>query len=379
MGSTSSGSANPAIAILVPLTGPRANIGQVLVQAAQLALQDPGSPRLDVLDTTGTPQGAATAAQTAIANRDAIILGPLSSTETGAVTPIAQRANIPVLAFTNDGSKSRPGIWVLGITPAQQVRRLVAVAQDQGKTRFAALLPGGDFGQALGSALSQAVTGAGLPPPTISMHGGGMASITSGTRRVTDYADRRGPIDAKIKAARELGTPEGRREAQDLSKSAIPPAPFDALLLADTGESLQEIVSLLPYYDVDVGSVQIMGPALWASHSSGSGVFPNAWYAAPDASARASFVQDFTAKNGDAPPGVADLAYDGAQVARQVASQRGGIQTALEQPNGFIGSDGWFALLPDGHVQRGLAVFRVRGGGTEVVDPAPQSSGSPGL
>src|ERR1700761_4676501 len=111
----------PAVAILVPLTGPRANIGQILVQAAQLGLQDPNSPKLDVLDTGGTPQGAATAVQTAIANRDALILGPLTSTETGAVAPAAQHAGIPVLAFTNDGAKSQPGVWVLGITSDQQV------------------------------------------------------------------------------------------------------------------------------------------------------------------------------------------------------------------------------------------------------------------
>ena len=89
-----------------------------------------------------------------------------------------------------------------------------------------------------------------------------MAAITAAARDLSDYANRRGPIDAKVKAARALGTPEGRREAQELVKTPIPPPPFDVLLLADTGDNLQEIAAILPYYDVDRSAVQIIGPAL---------------------------------------------------------------------------------------------------------------------
>ena len=85
-----------------------------------------------------------------------------------------------------------------------------------------------------------------------------------------------------MRAARALGTPEGRHQAQDLAKSSIPPPNFNTLLLADTGEALAEIAAVLPYYDIDRSAVQIIGPALWASSSSGSGQFRGAWYAAPD-------------------------------------------------------------------------------------------------
>ena len=118
------------------MTGPRADLGQVLLQAAQLALQDNSGPSLDVLDTGGTPAGAATAAQAAVSNGDSLILGPLTSAETASVAPIARGAGIPVLAFTNDASQSQPGVWPLGISPDQQIRRLVAAAQAQGKTQI---------------------------------------------------------------------------------------------------------------------------------------------------------------------------------------------------------------------------------------------------
>jgi hypothetical protein len=366
-------------AILLPLTGPRADLAQVLLHAAQLAIQDGGAVSLDVLDTAGTAAGAAAAAKAAAANSDSVILGPLTSVETAAVAPIAREAGIPVLAFTNDASQSQPGVWPLGITPDQQIQRLVGSAQAQGRTQFAGLLPDSDFGRAMATALTRATTAAGLPPPTIRMHPPGMAAITTSVRDLSDYANRRGPIDAKVKAARALGTPDGRRTAQELVKTPIPPPSFNVLLLADTGDNLQEIAAVLPYYDVDHSMVQIIGPALWADPASGSDAVRGAWYAAPDSNSRSNFERDYAAKYGGRPPPLADLAFDSALIARMIAGSASSNLPVLTQPGGFVGTDGWFILLPDGRVRRGLAVFRIQRSGPELIDPAPQSSTEPML
>lgn len=349
------------------------------MQAARLALRDNSGHSLDVLDTGGTAAGAATAAQAAVTNGDSLILGPLTSSETAAVAPIGRQAGIPVLAFTNDASQSQPGVWPLGISPDQQIGRLVVAAQAHGKTQFAALLPNSDFGRAMAAALMKATEVAGLQPPSVRMHPPGMASITATARDLSDYANRRGPIEAKIKAARSLGTADGRREAQELAKTPIPPPLFNVLLLADTGDALQEIAAVLPYYDVDRSMVQIIGPALWADPSSGSAAVRGAWYAAPDDSLRSNLEHDYAAQYGIPPPPLADLAYDAALVANVILGSRGSEIAILTQSGGFVGTDGWFMLLPDGQVRRGLAVFRIGRAGPEMIDPAPQSSAAPGL
>ena len=167
------------MAILLPLSGARADIGQAMLHAAQLALDGAGAPPLDAKDTGGTPDGAAAAAQAAIAEGAGLILGPLTSPETAAVAPIARAANVAVLAFTNDPSQAQPGVWTLGITPGQQVRRLVAAAQAQGKSQFAALLPDTDFGRAMGQALTQATTAAAPRRPTYGSMRAGMSAINA--------------------------------------------------------------------------------------------------------------------------------------------------------------------------------------------------------
>src|SRR3954451_767316 len=62
------GTAGPTgqrVAILLPLSGDRADLGQAMLHAAQLALEAPGPPPLDAKDTHGTPDGAAAAAREA--------------------------------------------------------------------------------------------------------------------------------------------------------------------------------------------------------------------------------------------------------------------------------------------------------------------------
>ena len=135
---------------------------------------------------------------------------------------------------------------------------------------------------------------------------------------------------------------------------------------------------MLPYYDVNRSQVQILGPSLWASPGSGSGQMSGAWFAAPDPAARAGLEQSYAAKYGAPPPMLADLAFDAASIARVLGASGGYSVAALSQPAGFIGADGWLALLPDGQVRRGLAVFRVAPGGPQMIEPAPQSAAAPG-
>ena len=365
------------VALLAPLSGPNAERGTALAQAAKLALEVPGAPALDVIDTRSTPEGATAAATAAIAGGAGLILGPLTNAETAAAAGPANAAGVAMLAFTSDGAQARPGVWVLGLTPQQQVRRLVAASMAQGKQRFAALLPNGDYGRALSDAYSQAVTSAGAGSPTIRTAGSGGAN--GAVRDLSGYASRVGPLAAQIKAAQANRTAEGRKEAADLSKRGIAPPPFDTLLLGATGEQLAEITGLMPSYEVYAPPIRVLGPALWANPAARGGADLNgAWYAAPDPAARAAFDQQYTAKYGTPAPGLADLAYDAAAIARVTAQSGGFSAGSLARPEGFAGVDGVLALQPDGSVRRGLALFEIQRGGAQMIEPSPDTLSAPG-
>jgi branched-chain amino acid transport system substrate-binding protein len=372
--------AGHGVAALLPLSGSNAALGQAMLKAAQLALATPGAPALDARDTGGTPDGAARAARAALAAGDGIIIGPLTAQETAAVAPIARPAGVPVLAFTSDSAQAQPGIWPLGLTPLQQVRRLVGAAQTEGKTRFGALLPRTALGDALTQALGETASSMSLPAPTIRRYSGGFADITASVRDISGYNQRRGPIDAQERQLRNQHTPEAREKLDELSHEGVPPPPFDVLLLgATSADQLSEILPLLRYDDIGPGQVRLIGPALWAGLAGKLPGLAGAWYAAPQPEARQSFADAYQGRYGASPPPLTDLAYDAAAIARVVATTGRFSYGALARADGFAGADGVLGLLPDGHVRRGLAVFEIDASGAHMVEPAPTSLSAPGV
>ncbi len=376
-----SGKTSGPVALLVPLTGDLAPVGQALVNAAKLALSGTGAPALDIRDTGGNPAGAATAAQAAIAAGDGLILGPLTSAEAHAVAPIAQAANVNVLAFTNDSSAAAPGVWTMGITPEEQVSRVVTAASAAGRTQIAALLPDTDFGHSLGTALQAATAALSEPSPSLTFYEDGFSNLNQAIRDMSDFQDRGAGLEAQIKAAKDLDTPAGNEQARQLEHQQIPPPSFNALFIGATqGDILAEIATLLPFYSVNAPQVQLLGPALWANIAPAMGsnaVYNGALYAAPDPAAAAPFDQKYQSVYGSPPPAIADVAFDSAAIAALIAGQGGYTSGVLTEPSGFTGTDGVLQLEANGQVQRGLAVFEIAPTAPTITSPAPTTLTTP--
>ena len=353
-------------AILLPLSGPNGALGQSMLDAIRLAAAR-GTVLLDVKDTAGSPAGAAGAATQALEAHDDIILGPLTAADTHAAALVAAPAGLPVLALTSDLHEARAGVWVLGITPEQQVTRLVQAVRADGRGRFAAFLPENSLGDAMATALETDANGA-----DVRHHDSSFDSINGGMKALSGFDSRHGEREEQIKSDRASTDPAVRAQADVLEAEPVGPLPFDALLLGDTGTQLQEVIDLLQPYDIKQKEVRILGPALWGAFARKLGQIAGAWYAAPDPAARAGFVAAFNARYHTSPPRIDDLAYDAGALATALAGNGGASTETLTRTDGFAGTDGVFALDANGHVRRGLAVFEVdSGGGSHVVSPAP--------
>jgi len=368
----------PKVAILLPLSGPRADLGAAMLKAAQMALSVPGSPQLDVQDTQGDPAHAQLVAQQAIHAGDRMILGPLTADETVSVAAVSQPAGVPVLAFTSDPAAASGGVWTLGLTPGEQMRRLVLAARDDGRQQIAAVLPEGALGDALQTALTTAASEAGMAAPTIQRSEPGIAGFTDALKIVSNYEARRGELAARVRALRDQTDPAARAQADELAAKPVQPPPFDALLIGESGPTLEAASGELAGFDVAPPQVRVLGPALWSQQVGRLGRLAGAWYASLDPATRGEFVTAYQAKYGSAPPAIADFAFDAAAIARVLNGENDFSATALTRQEGFSGVDGAMLLLPDGHVHRALAVFQIEAGGAaHIVSPAPQDVSQP--
>jgi branched-chain amino acid transport system substrate-binding protein len=351
--------AGPAkVALLVPLSGANAALGQAILDAAQLALFEAPDDRVTLVprDTGGNAEGAAKAARAAIADGARLILGPLLAVEVEAVKPLARDAHLNVIAFSTVTELAGGNTFLMGFLPRQEVVREVGQARDRGLAHFAALAPNSPYGHLMADALRD------------------VASASGATMTRAEFYDPR--ADDTAPAVRRL-LPGGAGFAAPDAAAAVTAPSFDALLLPEGGARLRQIARQVKEAEADTKPVQLLGSGLWDVPDIGNEpALAGGWFAAAAPEPRRVFEQHFRAVYGHDPPRLASLGYDAAALAGVLAHGTGGelfSQQAILNPSGFTGVDGLFRFAPSGLVQRGLAVLEVEPQGDVVVSPAPQT------
>jgi ABC-type branched-subunit amino acid transport system substrate-binding protein len=332
------------VGLLLPLSGGARSLGEAMLNAAQLALFDQADPRVELLprDTGGSPTGAMEAARSALAEGARAFAGPLTLGETAAAAGVARAAGAPLMAFTSDATQAAPGTWVLGVTPQEQVDRVVGAAAARGAARFGLLAPDDEFGRRLAAALRARLTALGLPPPVVQL---------------------RAPRGDPSQAARDLAGAAG-------------PEGLDAVLLGEGGERARAaataLAAALPR------PARLLGTTLWLQDGGGGGAgalaqepaLAGAWFPGPDPAARQRFEARYQAAFGTRPPRLAGVAYDAAALAARTVRDGGGAAPPVGEA--LMGADGPIRLLADGQARRGLALLALDPSGEPaLVEPAP--------
>ncbi len=324
------------VALIIPLSGEDGGVGTSIANAASLALLDSGNRSIRLV-TYDSSSGAAAAANRAIGEGAELILGPLLAEDVRAVSPVARRANVPMVAFSNDSSVAGNGTYILGITPLQAIDRVVRYSRGRGAARFGALVPTGLYGQRA----AQGILG------SVRSSGGQMAGLETFNRLAG--------------AARSAATSLSNR------------GPMDAVLIADSGKIAAVAASALR-----PGS-HLLGTELWANDKmlGASPRLRGALYAAAPDTRFAQLVGRYRARYGKTPYRLGSLGYDAVlltvRASRSWPIGRPFPARSLIDRDGFAGVDGIFRFGRDGIAERALEVRQVTATGTTVVSPAATS------
>ncbi|MCK9993390.1 MAG: hypothetical protein Dbin4_01910 [Alphaproteobacteria bacterium] len=380
--SQTAGSDAVRIGVLLPLSGPRAQTGRALLQAAQLALFDFADPRLVLLprDTQGTGAGAARAAQQALAAGAELILGPVFAEEVAAAANVSRAAGRNMIAFSSDRRVAGNGVYLLSFSPEQEVARMLSYARARGLTRIAALAPRTPYGERVAEVYKQMSPTVDGAPAKLVYYVPNSQSMHAPVRELADYDARKKKWQAEI-ARLESSTDAFARQAlaELKTRDTIGEVDFDALLIADGGASLRTLAPLLEYYAIDPKKVRLLGTGLWdepAVHAEPS--LAGGWYPASLAAGGGTFAARMKASFSVSATPVIGLGYDAVALAAVLAGQGSDATTrysaeALTLSSGFAGIQGIFRLRRDGLSERGLAVMEIDPAGVRVIDPAPAS------
>jgi ABC-type branched-subunit amino acid transport system substrate-binding protein len=316
--------------------------------------------KLLYLDTRGTPEGAAAAADQAIQQKANLILGPVFAEEVRAVRTRAAGANVNVIAFSSEPAVAGGNVFLLSFMLRQQVENVIAYASRQGRKRIAVIAPANDYGTQVTELVREAAQRNG-------------AAVT----RTGTYSPETMEVTDAIKS---FSGATGVDRKGKVFRSA--PLDFDAVMIADGGTKLRMVASLLAYYDVDPDRIRYLGTGRWDDRSLRRELsLRGGWYAAPDPASYERFADKYKSAHGEEPTRIATLAYDAVTIAATLAKRPGGPDfgtAALTNPQGFSGVDGIVRFLPTGLSERGLAVVEIGRDEVGVVGEAPKSFGTPG-
>ena len=326
------------VALLLPVTGPDADVGQSIANATALALADTKVTNIRMV-TYDTGLGVAAATQRAIADGNKLILGPLRGDNVIEVAQIARPAGVPIISFSNDVGVAGQNVFLLGHLPNQAIERVVLYAKSKGINRFAGVVASNVYGQRAQSNLTTAVRAAGGILVGIQETNGTAASAEAAARRLS-----------------QMGA-------------------IDAILVADSGRAAITTVPALRRGGLR--TAKVLGTDLWNIEGTLAGSPPiyGAWFASVSDTLYTQYAAKYRARFGKAPLRLSSLGYDSVLLVARVARDwRPGTRFPVAQltdPQGFIGVDGAFRFNPNGLTDRMLEVQEVQAGKFVTVSPAP--------
>ena len=150
--------------------------------------------------------------------------------------------------------------------------------------RRAVLEAGGELGQTL------------LYPPNL-------ADPSAVVRQIAAYDRRTAALErerARLEALDDEASQQALRRLETVD--TLGPPPFDAILIADGGDRLRSVASLLTFFDVDPATVRFLGTMRWQDDPRvlQEAALQRGWFAASAPESLAAFEQRFEAIYGRA-------------------------------------------------------------------------------
>ena len=331
------------VGLLLPLSGEHAILGHSMLDAARMALEKHSEGQIEILpqDTEGTPDGARQAARGALDAGARLLVGPVFRGNAAAVVPLARRAEVAIITFSNDRTLSAPGVFVFGLGPEQKIARLADLAREKGIDAVGLLAPESAYSRLILDLMKQeeragrfTVSDVVLYPPRTSFPA--LAPLVATLRH-----DWRGDGDPGALIV-----------------------PMDGNYLAAVAQMLRNESEPLQIVSLDLDE-PVFNPL---------GDLDGIWYVFPAGDrARKRFVRRSIKALGRRPGWMELMAYDAvAVIAERAAAAESPVSPVhMTEARAYAGVTGLFRFAPGGYVERALAVKAVGKKRPAIVSPAP--------
>ncbi len=341
------------IGLIVPLTGPQAEIGGQLRDAALMGLYDTiqdspklsakATPKLLMRDSGGNAVQSAKAAAELIDEGAQILIGPLVAANVEAVGAVARNKSVPLIAFSNNVEVAKSGVFVYGFVPYQQVKRIADFAAKSQIKHFAAIGQQDDYGRMVIRDFSRVLAAQNHTVQPVEFFNIGSIPPAPVMTRIANDA---------VEVGRER----------------------KAVFLPVTGKPLSAIsLRLMQDIKANNGFLKLLGTGLWDNPQTLQDPgLKGAWFATTSPQKSYDYNDRFFNQYGYAPSRISSLAYDAVSMAAYSGIKKGAAALtiqALTRKEGYDNyANGRVRFNVNGIVERALAIVEVGNQGFSVID-----------
>ncbi len=350
------------VALLLPFSGKNKDLGFSLFNSATISVfyNDPNSLiELVLFDSKDTPKDSEKAFREIIDRKIKIVIGPIFSSSVEAIEKLAKQNKITVISLSNNQSlinkiDKEGGVFVSGILPEMQVEKIVNYAISQGKLNFAIIAPSNQYGKTITELLKRFVR------------------AKQGNFITSEFYDNNSKdLDRTVERAINSfvlpnSVTKGKKDRELVINDYDRIYP-QVIMIPESGKISSKIISSIKKQNTQERDFQILGTSQWDDKSIFDSNLIGSWFPAPENEKFSDLENFYYSKYEKFPPRIASIAYDMIGIIAEIVNRKQGqapnvsdfINFKNGDKNGYQGIDGLFRFLPNGLVQRNLAILKI--------------------
>ncbi len=367
------------IALFLPFSGKNKDLGWSLFNAATLSLFENDTNHnleLILIDSKDTPQEAKKAFREIVSRDIKVVIGPVFSNVIEEIDSAAKSNKIAVISLSNNQElmgkiNDDGGIFLAGMLPETQIDKIVGYAMERGKYSFAIIAPNNQYGKTITDLYKRIVRDRDGNFITAEFYEPNSKDVDRPVERVINsFSLPARLMDGKNKLKKNAVANESDRSYPQV------------IMIPESGKMLSRIMASIKKQNKDERDFQIVGSSQWDDISTLNDFhLIGTWFPAPESEKFRNFEKSYYRSFNKFPPRISSIVYDSVAAVAELANRKKGQVLTVKDftnftnppKNGFEGVDGLFRFLPNGLVQRNLAVLQVANGHFETADkPAEQ-------
>tara|TARA_B100000003_G_scaffold185865_1_gene180421 strand:+ start:3741 stop:4901 length:1161 start_codon:yes stop_codon:yes gene_type:complete len=236
------------IGILVPLTGENKQLGQQIIKASRLAIQDINSKKIELYpkDTQSNPDKTLKSAKELQDLGINIVIGPVFYQSLRYLNDLE---NITFLSFTNKTIDLPNNVISSGINAASQIDTIKKFIEDNQINKTIFLTPQVNYEEEIKKAIKQTK----IKIYKQHTYNKEPTKLTKQIEKITNYKVRKQNVIDEIKRIENSDLSDSEKERRIIrlkKKYTIGRLKFDSIIIADFDESLKSVITSLLYTDV---------------------------------------------------------------------------------------------------------------------------------